>query len=216
MVLWRHQCLDSQIYLNWKLEAKEWHSIFCFWSPHSPDLNPENVWHVLNSVSRKVLSWQAYFRRDKHVFVTTNYVFCHDKSMLVSIKLLSQQTRVCRDKYFPGNFFVATKILSRQTILSRQRFLFCFCFCRDKNHTCGSSRQWHCQRLSSVQSLCKSLPRQCQHVLRMEPRVSRHWSDCPYSEVRFVAKTSTVEVILSIECIVNLFLPPGLLLKIIK
>ena len=160
MVLWRHQCLDSQIYLNWKLEAKEWHSIFCFWSPHSPDLNPENVWHVLNSVSRKVLSWQAYFRRDKHVFVTTNYVFCHDKSMLVSIKLLSQQTRVCRDKYFPGNFFVATKILSRQTILSRQRFLFCFCFCRDKNHTCGSSRQWHCQRFSSVQSLCKSLPRQ--------------------------------------------------------
>ena len=51
MALSRWQCLNSQIYWNWKLEAKEWHSIF-FWLPQSPDLNPITIfcgmsWKIL-------------------------------------------------------------------------------------------------------------------------------------------------------------------------
>ena len=48
---------------------------------------------------------------EKHVFVTTKHIFCHDKSMLVTTQLLSQQTsfllqqNVCHNKHT----FVATK-----------------------------------------------------------------------------------------------------------
>ena len=47
-------------------------------------------------------------------------------------KLLSRQTRVCHDK----SMLLETKLLLRQTRLSRQNF------CHDKNYTCGCSRQW--------------------------------------------------------------------------
>ena len=40
-------------------------------------------------VATEVLSWQAYFCRDKHVFVMTKRVFCHDKGFVVASILLS-------------------------------------------------------------------------------------------------------------------------------
>ena len=91
--------------------------------------SPTNTWLLgslveaatsIISVVTKVLSWQAYFCHNKHVFVMTKHVFCHDKSMLVVPKI------ICCDKH---NFvatsifllwqktcpvFVATKLLSRQ------------------------------------------------------------------------------------------------------
>ena len=52
---------------------------------------------------------------------------CRDKCFVAKSLLLWRQTRVCRDK---------TRLLSR-LLLSGQNT----CFCRDKNGTCGSSRQ---------------------------------------------------------------------------
>ena len=69
------------------------------------------------------------FRRDKRVFVfvATKHVFCRDKSMLAATKLFVA-IKLCLSRQ---NIFVATKVyLSRQTRV-----------CRDKNDTCGSSRQ---------------------------------------------------------------------------
>ena len=44
--------------------------------------------------------------RSKHMFVLTKHIFCHDKSMLVVRKLLSQQT------YFVVTiFFAVTNII---------------------------------------------------------------------------------------------------------
>ena len=37
---------------------------------------------------------------NKHMFVGTKHVFCHNKSMLTVTKLLSQQNYVCHDKIF--------------------------------------------------------------------------------------------------------------------
>ena len=51
-------------------------------------------------------------------------IICRDKSMLVATKLLSRQTFLSRQ------IFVVTKVFSRLVY-----------FCRDKNDTCGSSRQ---------------------------------------------------------------------------
>ena len=57
-----------------------------------------------------VATKQAYFCRDKHVFVATKHMFCHDKSMLVATKVLSRQTRISRDTH---NFVAASILLSR-------------------------------------------------------------------------------------------------------
>ena len=112
-------------------------------------------------VTTKVLSWQTHVCHDKNMFVVTKHIFCHDKSMLVVTKLLLQQiysccNKLCCDKYLPQqtilpwqnfcsdksklvatNTFVATKLLSQQTPV-----------CRDKKRkkeedTCASSRQWY-------------------------------------------------------------------------
>ena len=65
---------------------------------------------------QKVLLWQTCVGRDKQVFVTTKYIFCHDKNLL-------WQTCVCGNKSFvptqifchdKRHFFFATKLLSRQ------------------------------------------------------------------------------------------------------
>ena len=129
--------------------------------------------------------WQQKFCRDKHVFVPTKDVFCHDKSMLVATyfcrdkffisinicrdkqfcpdktRLLSRQKYACRDNFcHDKKLFVATKIFcATNIILPRQKFCRgkhtfvatkeCFVatntgcenVCRDKNYTCGSSRQ---------------------------------------------------------------------------
>ena len=72
------------------------------------------------------------FCRDKHGFMTTEHVFCRDKSMLVVTKVLSRKNYVCRDKTFVATHicrdkqnFVATKFYA---CLSRQNTFFC----RDK------------------------------------------------------------------------------------
>ena len=61
------------------------------------------------------LSWQVYFCRDKHVIVATNIILTRQK--------------FCRDKHT----FVATKDF----------FVVTNTFYRDKNDTCGGSRQWY-------------------------------------------------------------------------
>ena len=92
------------------------------------------------------LSWQKhashdqflkYFCPDKHTFVTTKHVFCHDKTFVttngrdkhnfVCTKVLSGQVYFCHSKYI---FFATNMCLSLQN------------FCHNKNDTCCSSRQW--------------------------------------------------------------------------
>ena len=74
-----------------------------------------------NFVEPKLLSRHTYFCRDKHVFVATKYLFCHDKSMLVA-----KNTCLSRQIYF----VVTNIILSRQNfvaasiLLSRQKACF--------------------------------------------------------------------------------------------
>ena len=58
-----------------------------------------------NFTATNILSLQAYFCHDKHVFVSTKHIFCHDKSMLVATKLLSWQTQ---------QIFVVTIVLLQQ------------------------------------------------------------------------------------------------------
>ena len=61
-------------------------------------------------VATKVLSWQAYFCCDKHMFVTTKHIFCRNKSMLVVTKPLSWQTCLSQQKLCLGKHtFVAAK-----------------------------------------------------------------------------------------------------------
>ena len=62
-----------------------------------------------------ILSRQGYFCRDKRVFVATKHVFCCDNIMLLATKVLSHQTRVCRDNQINvcgDKPFVAASILS--------------------------------------------------------------------------------------------------------
>ena len=104
------------------------------------------------------LSRQTHVCRDKTRLLLRQKYACCDKIMFVATKLLlrqifvatniilSQQTfhrnkltfvatpNVCRDKHV----FVGTNIiLSQQAYFCRDKHVFC----RDKNYTCGSSRQ---------------------------------------------------------------------------
>ena len=106
-------------------------------------------WH--NYVSRDepfvltntCLSWQR-FCLDKHTFVATKDVFCHDKSTLVVAKLLSWQYSVCWGKNLlwqkfcceKHNFFHGKTCHDKHTFVMTKEV-----FCPDKNDTCGSSRQ---------------------------------------------------------------------------
>ena len=72
---------------------------------------------------------QQNFCFDKHVFVMTKHIFCHNKSMLVATKLLSWQTYLCHDKTGCDRYlcrdkhnFVVTKVLLWQAY-----------FCQDKS-----------------------------------------------------------------------------------
>ena len=62
-----------------------------------------------------ILSRQAYFCRDKHVFdeqyACCDKIFCCDKHNLVATKVLSRQVYFCRD---------TRRVLSRQKLYSRQ------------------------------------------------------------------------------------------------
>ena len=87
-----------------------------------------------NFVATKVLSLQAYFCHDKHIFVATKHLLpwqkyvCRDKTWL-------RQTCLSRDK----------SILSQQktcVVVTNNTYLSWQNFCRDKNDTYGSSRQW--------------------------------------------------------------------------
>ena len=87
-----------------------------------------------------------HFCRDKS-FVVIKDVFCSSKHVFVApkVSVLWRQNYVCRAKnMFDKHTFVATKdvfcrnkhvFVATNMCFSRQRF------CRDKNDTCGSSRQ---------------------------------------------------------------------------
>ena len=75
---------------------------------------------------------------------------CREKRMLVATKVLLQQNIFVVTKLFSRQIFVATnnffatKVLSRQAYFCRDKHVFVatkHIFCRDKNDTCGSSRQ---------------------------------------------------------------------------
>ena len=59
------------------------------------------------------MSWQAYFCHNKRHVLSQQTRVCHDKSMLVATKVLSQQNYVWCDKY-----------LSRQTHVCRDKHNF--------------------------------------------------------------------------------------------
>ena len=85
-------------------------------------------------LSRHNFSRDKYLSRqnlpyDKHTFVATKDVFCHDKyvchdkTKLVATKLLSRSNFVCRDK----NMFVTPNLLSRQKYLWQLPPMICCC-----------------------------------------------------------------------------------------
>ena len=70
------------------------------------------------------------------IFVATSILFSRQKTCFVATNTyLSRQKQACRDKTF-----VATKYVCRDkiTFVATKDV---FCVCRDKNDTCGSSRQ---------------------------------------------------------------------------
>ena len=84
------------------------------------------------------------------MFVETNHVLCRNKSMLV-------MTHVCHEKYLSCHkSFVITKIFypdksccgKHTFVMTKDMFtrLLRQKLCRDKNHTCGSSRQWYASK----------------------------------------------------------------------
>ena len=114
--------------------------------------------------TKHVLLWQIYACRNKNMlqqtsvcrdktFVAANICFNKHNFVPTSILLswltqvcLLHQNYVCHDKYLSQqNIFVMTKLLLWQTyfcsdkrhVLSKQTRV-----CRNKNDTCGSSRQW--------------------------------------------------------------------------
>ena len=76
------------------------------------------------------------------IFVATKHVFCRDKIRFVATKLFFHdktfvRTNICFVATKNKHTFVATNTsLSRQACLCRSKHI-----CRDKNDTCGSSRQ---------------------------------------------------------------------------
>ena len=82
-------------------------------------------------VATKLLSWQAYFCHNRHVFVSTKHIFCCDKSMLVTTKPLSRQSyfccnKTCHDKYLSWQTFSHNKLtfVMTSTCLSQQNMCF--------------------------------------------------------------------------------------------
>ena len=66
-----------------------------------------------------------HFCRNKSFgFLTTKYIFCHDKKTLVTTKLLSPQNYVCRDKHI---FVTTTHICHNKYLLQQTEF------CRNKS-----------------------------------------------------------------------------------
>ena len=100
------------------------------------------------------------FCRHKHVFVVTNVLsghayFCRDKRRILLRQILFVATNVSRDKVLVRKkHFVATKLWSRQAYFCRDKRRLCRekNVRRDKNDTCGSSRQW-CLWTATVREL---------------------------------------------------------------
>ena len=68
--------------------------------------------------------YQYHFCRDKHVFVMTEHVFCLEKGMLASTKLLSRQNCACRDKIFGrGKPLVVANVMTN-ILLSQEKMSF--------------------------------------------------------------------------------------------
>ena len=66
------------------------------------------LWWELPQVKKNSGQKFSCNKCDKHMFVTTKHVFCHDKSMFAMTKPYSRQNYVCFDKIM--FVFVATKI----------------------------------------------------------------------------------------------------------
>ena len=114
-------------------------------------------------VATKRLSWQR-FCLDKHTFVATNTFLSRQNTSFVPTNvclsrqnfcLLDKHTFVankdvfCRDKHM----VVETKPLSWQT------------FCRDKNDTCDSSRQWYQTALHQEGEVWPKISAFCVHCI---------------------------------------------------
>ena len=98
-------------------------------------------WQHTFFVATKVCLPRQSFCFDKIIFVATKY-FCRKKSFSATNTCLSQQAYFGCDK---------RPVLSRQTsvtfvatnICHSKTFVAANTCCRDKNDTCGSSRQWY-------------------------------------------------------------------------
>ena len=96
----------------------------------------------------RVLSRQNTSFVATKVFLSRQTYFCHDKRFVATSLLLSRHTR---QKYFVATNIILSrlKFVAASILLSRQKTCFvatntCFSrqnFRRDKNNTCGNSRQ---------------------------------------------------------------------------
>ena len=98
-------------------------------------------------VMTNILSQQRCVFHNKHVFVMTKHVFCHDKSMLGVTKLLLWQNYVCHDKSFivtdichNKHMFLVTKAFSQQAY-----------FCWDKRHVLSWQTHVCCDKSMHVE-----------------------------------------------------------------
>ena len=129
-----HKQYKSSTNTQYKSSTNMFKNISCVCIVLKKIMHPENI-----------LSRQAYFCRDKHVFVTAKIILVAAPANDSRKVSLSRQN-FCRDK----NVYMMTKVLSRQEyfycdkrrVLSRQTCLSWQNFCRDINDTCGSSRHW--------------------------------------------------------------------------
>ena len=99
-----------------------WQTYFC----HNKTFVATNI-----IVMTKLLWWQAYFFHDKHMFVVTKHILCNKKSMLVTTKLLLQETCLSWQIFVAikvlsqQQYLVVTNIISSQQILSQQAHFCC-------------------------------------------------------------------------------------------
>ena len=128
-----------------------WHSIIFYhkyYFCHNKSLLRQNT-HICcnkhNFVLTSFVVTSILFFATNRCFSWQNTNICHDKSMLVAIKLLSWQNYVCHDKYLSQQMFccdkcfVVTKVLlwpsyfchNKQPVLSWQTHV-----CHDKQMTC--------------------------------------------------------------------------------
>ena len=115
-------------------------------------------WRELPQVS--FLSWQTHVCHDKHVFITTKHIFCHNKSVLVTKTFVA--TKLCLSWQIfvmTTNFdkrcilsgqtcmLVTTKLLSRQNYVCPNKYLLWQKLCQDKNILSQQTSFWYLWQL---------------------------------------------------------------------